>query len=136
MPEFLEVLFGDSVLVKVIYYGLLTSFALLVAWLLYRKFAPGPRRRRALRQVRKTLEQGNWAEALKLLALGRNIGNPPARWQRRFNDVEADCLDQARAAALLEKSFDSALDYGGRVAKLRGVANAEDALQVQNAMLL
>src|SRR4051794_30718244 len=102
MPEFLEVLFGDSVQVKVIYYGALTLIALLIAWLLYRRFAPGPRRRRALRAVRRTLAQGNWAEALKALAAARNIGGPNPRWQRRFDGVEAECLDQARAVALAE----------------------------------
>ena len=135
MPEFLEVLFGDSVQVKVIYYGTLAAIASIIAWLLYRKFAPGPRRRRALKGVRQTLSNGSWAEALKQLALVRNIGKPSARWQRRFDLVEAECLEQAQAAALLDKDFDRALDYAARVARIRELPPLDSALQIQNLML-
>jgi len=135
MPEFLEVLLGDSTGVKVAYYGTLTGIGLLILFLIYRKVAPGPRRRRALRHARGLLAHADWQEALKQLEVVRRIGSPSARWRKRIDQLEAECLEMGQAAALLDKRFDEALDFAERIARIREHSPLEMRLKIQGVML-
>lgn len=135
MPEFLEVLLEDRPALKAAYWVILGAIGLLILFGLYRKFAPGPRRRRQLREVRAALSHGSWQEALNGLDKVRRIGRPSAGWQRRFDDAEAQALELAQAAALLDRQFDAALDYSDRIARLRNQDAMEARIKIQGAML-
>lgn len=102
---------------------------------LWQVFAPGPRRRRALKRARARLATGDWVDAVERIRKLRNRGAPSAAWQKRFNQAEAEALHVAAAALLKEKRFEDALEQSLRAASLLGKSDLEARLNVQSAML-
>ncbi|MCS7044864.1 MAG: hypothetical protein NZO58_00760, partial [Gemmataceae bacterium] len=135
MPDIVQELFveyplGMTIAVAVV--GLIAALIVVVLWQLY---APSPRRRRGLKRVRHKLHQGQWREALDHLTRLRRIGLPSNYWQRRFNQVEGECLRVAADACIQAKEFDEALTYGVKAAHLLGQPETDFRRTLQAAML-
>lgn len=135
MPDILRELFeeyprGMAAAVGIVIAVLGAIFA--TFWQLY---APGPRRRRGLKRVRRKLQQGFWQEALEHVRRLRNIGLPSQSWRKRFDQAEGKCLQAAAAASLEKKEFEEALELGMKAANLLGRTEAEVRQAVQAAML-
>lgn len=125
----------DHPLAFAAFYGTIALAVLLLlvgAWLLW---GAGPRRRRGLRAARKALKAGDWQDALAQLQAIRAIGTPSASWVKTFDQFEAECLRSAAEAAIDEKKFEQALEYGQRAAHILDEPEHEFRLNVQNAMV-
>ena len=112
--------------------GLLFLMMLLTVWLIW---GNGPRRRRGLRAARKQLETGAWKAALDHLQRLRALGSPSSSWVKRFDQFEAECLQAASKAAINDKKFDDALQFGQRAAQILDQPEHEVRMNVQSAML-
>ena len=116
-------------------FGTVALFVLLMliaAWLIWGR---GPRRRRGLNAARKQLKAGNWQDALEQLKRLRAIGTPSASWLKTFDAFEAECLHAASEAAINDKKFEEALEFGHRAAQILDEPEHEVRGNVQGAML-
>jgi tetratricopeptide (TPR) repeat protein len=99
---------------------------------LWWRFGPGPRRARTLKRLRQLLQQGNWSEALQQVQTKKRL---PRRWQNRFDDLHADCLQAAVDKALESKDFDEALTLSRKMAGLRDEPESTAVARIQASML-
>src|SRR5438128_3691368 len=95
-----------------IFYGIIALIVLLVLVGLWQILGIGPRRRRGLRAARALLKAGSWQAALDQLKKTRSIGIPSSSWLKTFAQFEAECLQAAMKAALADKNFEDALQFG------------------------
>ncbi|MFL6117738.1 MAG: hypothetical protein ACJ786_41265, partial [Catenulispora sp.] len=90
----------------------------------------------ALRAARRALDRGDHAAALALVRRRRPAPNaPPKPWHAEQWQLESECLYAAAEAALRDRRFTEALDHYRAVAALVGMAEAEAARRVVEAML-
>jgi len=65
----------------------------------------------------------------------RAIGSPSTSWVRTFDQFEGECLETASAAAIKDKKFEEALQFGHRAAEILDAQEHEVRMTVQSAML-
>lgn len=135
LPEIILKLHQDHPGRFAIFYGAIAFFVLLAFVGIWQLWGRGPRRRRGLRACRKQLTSGNWKAALEQLKRVRAIGAPSASWTKTFDQFEAECLQAASAAAVQEKKFEDALEFGQRAAQILDGHEHEVRMNVQSAML-
>lgn len=116
-------------------YGLIALFVIAVLIALWQFLGAGPRRRRGLRAARALLKTGSWQAALDQLKKTRAIGIPSSSWLKTFGEFEAECLQAAMKAALADKKFEEALQFGQQAALLLDQAEHEVRMNVQSAMV-
>src|SRR5688572_1807799 len=97
-------------------YGTIVLVFLMILLVLWMIFGTGPRRRRGMRAARSLLKSSGYKAALDQLKQVRAIGSPSAGWIKTFDEFEAECLQAASDAALKEKKFEDALEFGQRAA--------------------
>jgi hypothetical protein len=112
--------------------GLMVLVAGVGFWLIVGR---GPRRRRALKRVKKRLQEGAWQQALDRVRQLARDGRASPSWQLRFRQAEAECLQFAGAAALREQQYEQSLDFQLQAAKLLGRDEGEAQRAVVEAML-
>jgi tetratricopeptide (TPR) repeat protein len=135
VPEFLHPLIGNSTLAALLLYGGLAAPVLILLLVLWLVFGRGPRRWRGMRRARQRLRAGDWADAAERVRKLRKMGRPSKRWQKTFNDFEADCLDAAAKLAIDEGDYEGSLEHALKAAHLRGKDGLEVRTGIQSAML-
>ncbi len=104
----------------------------LVLWLLLGR---APRRRRAFHRAQRFLEQGAWAEALKILhVLQANPALSPA-WQARLRAALGEVHQRAADQAVKEKRFEDGMEHTVRAAGLLELNADEQRARVIDSML-
>lgn len=117
------------------FYGIVALLVLAALFGLWQVFGIGPRRRRGLRAARALLKSGAWQAALDQLNKTRSIGIPSSSWLKTFAQFEAECLQAAMKAALADKKFEDALQFGQQAAQILDQQEHEVRMDVQSAML-
>ncbi len=135
LPEIILKLHQDHPGKFAIVYGVIALVVLLVFIAIWQLWGRGPRRRRGLKAARKQLASGNWKMALEQLKKVRAIGSPSASWARRFDQFEGECLQAASDAAIKDKKFEEALQFGQRAAEILDGQEHEVRMSTQSAML-
>lgn len=120
IPEWLQAFVTDSVQARQIYYGSLAAVGSLVLLVVYWRFGRGPRRRRALKLVRRHLQNQAWREAIaEIDRLQKRTRLSPA-WQRRLRELHGRALLLAGQSCLEEKRFQESAEHFQEAARLLG----------------
>src|SRR5688572_23858508 len=121
VPDFLQPWQGasrEAALVLCCVLGLVLVALLIGAWLL---FGRGPRRRRAYHRARRTLQRGDWQEALTAVRTLQSSGRLSAMWQGSLRNLEGECQHTAADQALGEKRYEESLQHFQAAARLLSV---------------
>ncbi len=102
--------------------------------ILYVAFAPGPRRRRALRRAQKLLAGGSWKEALALVDSLSVTGGSTA-WRARLRNCAGECHQRAVDQTLKDRDFEAALEHAVGAAGLLALDESDQRGRVVEAML-
>ncbi|HMC63777.1 MAG TPA: tetratricopeptide repeat protein, partial [Gemmataceae bacterium] len=112
--------------------GLLLIAGGVAVWQL---LGPGPRRRRAFHRAQRLLHNGDWRQAMAIVAEARSFGRLSTVWEGRLNNATGECRRAAGDAALSELRFEEALEHHIAAAQLLGLPEAEAHQRVVAAML-
>jgi tetratricopeptide (TPR) repeat protein len=107
------------------------ALALAAVWLL---FAPGPRRGRAVGRARRSLEKGEWREALRI-AEGLTAGRLPPHADAAVRTLAGEARQSAADDALKQRRYEEALDHHLAAAALVKTPEADARSRVVESML-